>query len=121
MDHETFRSAYSFKPQAVVTAIINRAAIFIEFFVPWLTPVLQNHDELVLECDIPLVPQALPFLHTVLEIPIHIDGIDQPLIIPAEIKVGPNWYDMKEEQKYMKELQGGQSANTLPPGISGTL
>jgi len=97
VDNTAFRSAYSFVPQAMVGDVINRAAAVAE----WVLsnegglPLLQVHDELVFEVPNENMESALPKIRALMEPPIHVDR-DDPLIIPSEISIGPNWKDVEE-------------------------
>jgi DNA polymerase I-like protein with 3'-5' exonuclease and polymerase domains len=63
-------------------------------------PLLQVHDEIVVhakgEPDSPQVQKYAELLKRVMEYPIHFPDVEQPLVIPAEVSVGKNWYDQKK-------------------------
>lgn len=97
LDQELFRSAYSFLPSATVADIINQAFYQLDAELPegdW--PVLQVHDELVIECDEGHVNQVAALVKQRCEVTIRVPEIDQPLLIPAEVSSGPNWFDMEK-------------------------
>ena len=96
LDDETFRSAYSFIPQATVSDIISRAFFRVEALVPGVLPILQVHDEVCFSCPKELLEEALPKIKRLLEPPIKIPGQFQPLVIPCDIEVGRNWWDVEE-------------------------
>jgi len=94
LDEETFRSAYGFLPQSLVVDIINKALVNLTQILPeYCHVVLQVHDELVVEAVDYKVPECIELMRTACEIPIMIPPVIYPLIIPAEIGVGDNWYD----------------------------
>lgn len=96
LDDETFRSGYAFGPQSTIGDIINRGFFLLNTKLPSSCRlVLQVHDELVIECPETLLHVVARMVKDVLEIPIVFPGIDQPLVIPAELKVGKNWFDME--------------------------
>jgi uracil-DNA glycosylase family 4 len=97
MDEETFRSAYAFLPQSLIADIINQAFFTLDKSLPaGCRLILQVHDELVIEADESLVPEVIALMRTAIEIPIRFENVDVPMIIPQEIKIGPNWFDTKE-------------------------
>ena len=95
LDDSLYRSAYSFVPQATVADLINRAFAYAEAILEpeGCFPILSVHDEICFSCPIENVGQAIPKIKNLLEYPIQVKGVDVPLVIPVEIKVGPNWYD----------------------------
>ncbi len=97
MDEATFRSAYSFIPQAVVGDIINRAIGLAEYILPKGNyPVMQVHDEIVWEVERSRLDEMCTIIKNLMEYPIKFDGVDELLVIPTEIAVGDNWWDTKE-------------------------
>jgi uracil-DNA glycosylase family 4 len=97
MDEDTFRSAYAFLPQSLIADIINHAFFRLDQTLPaGCRLILQVHDELVIEADEDKVAQVVELMRKEIEFPICIEGVELPMIIPQEIKVGPNWYDTKE-------------------------
>ncbi len=98
MDHATYREATAYKPQSIVGDIVNRALVLAEFAVQFLKPVLLVHDEIDCEVEAFEKNRAVKALHNILEYPLEIKGVEEPLLIPAEIKVGSNWYDVEAEE-----------------------
>lgn len=112
---ETLRSAFAFLPQSTIADIINRAfglaeAVLSEFQV---FPLITVHDEIVFlapECGLEESTRAIQRL---VEFPIEFPGVKHPLIIPAEIKVGPSWYAQEplgeylEGREYIKSVMTG--------------
>ena len=97
MNPATFRSAYSFLPQAIVAHLINRALYMLDRTLPeGAFPVMQVHDEIVVECDDAQVPAVARLLKQHLELEIQIPGVDVPLLIPAEVSFGQNWMDQED-------------------------
>lgn len=98
LDENTYRAAYSHTAQSLVADIINRAVTLAdELFRPdECRPVLQVHDEIVFMCREKLVDLYVPRIREIMQYPIKYPGIDQPLVIPVEINVGPDWYNQKE-------------------------
>ncbi len=97
LNRETIRSAVAFVPQSTVGDIINRAFFILSNKLPpKCFPILQVHDEIVVEALEEDVSWCVALIRDCLQIPILIEGIKQPLKIPCEIKIGPNWFDMKE-------------------------
>lgn len=101
-DDDTYREAYSHSAQHVVAQVINRAFCLATELMPAQEayPLLQVHDEIVVhakgEPDSPEVLRYATLLKRVMEYPISFPGVDRPLVIPAEVSVGRNWYDQKK-------------------------
>lgn len=100
---DLFRQAYAHRPQSHVGDIVNRAfhigdAILDE---RQCYPLLQAHDEIVWHCRREAVRLALPIIRSLLEYPVAFPKVDIPLAIPAEITVGPNWYDQMEPSEWL--------------------
>lgn len=97
LDSAGFRSAYAFLPQSTVGDIINWAFYRLEERLPkGAFPVLQVHDEIVVECRENQVPQVIEIMREEMEMDIPVKGVDIPLRIPAEFSVGKNWWDQEE-------------------------
>ena len=94
MDDQLFREAYSHYCQSTVADLISVGLQELDDLEYEL--LLQVHDELVLQCwekDIETTARAVKLA---LERPMKFEGVEEPLVIPVGIKVGPNWYDMEE-------------------------
>lgn len=92
-DNSVIRDAVSFEPQSTVGDVCNE--IFREMYRMRDEykgmPVLQVHDEVVIECPDDYVDTCVSLLRQVAQIPLHLNKSLPPLIIPLEIKVGDNW------------------------------
>jgi DNA polymerase-1 len=95
LDDSLFRQAYNHYCQSVVADVINAGLVSLDA-IPEIDVLLQVHDELVCQCDIDKAEWGVTTVRNAMEIPITFPGVDVPLVIPAEIAVGPNWYDVKE-------------------------
>jgi len=93
-DNSSLRSAIAFLPQSTVGDIINQALYLIEQQMPDRI-ICQVHDEIVMEVFEDEVLQASKLMYEACEKPIYIQGVEDPLIIPLEIKIGPDWYNVK--------------------------
>lgn len=98
IDDDLLRQAYSDFAQSTVACLINRAFSILDdiFRGPEARLKLQVHDEIDLSVDPDRVQETARIVKNVMEYPLHFPGIDVPLIIPAEISAGPNWYEQKE-------------------------
>lgn len=100
LDHATFRSAYAFEPQSTVGDIINHVFHVTDKELPLISPkcfpLLQVHDEIVFEVEKGKEPECLDVIKKAYNVPLKYEGVDEPLIIPVEIKIGPNWWDLEE-------------------------
>ena len=98
LDDALFRSAYSFKPQAMVADVIAEALGRAEESLSAVggLPIIQVHDEIDFIVPKDNLDKALPLVKQIMEIPIIVEGTPEPLIIPTEVSYGPNWYDQTE-------------------------
>lgn len=94
LDEELFRAAYSWVCQSLVADVLLAALVELDELGEEI--LLQVHDELVLQCDEDKVPETAQRIRSAMEREIKVPGVQTPLVIPCEIKVGKNWYDMKE-------------------------
>lgn len=97
-DDDMFRAGYSHSAQSIVADVINRAiSLADEIFDPSEAQILlQVHDEILVQVKETLVRKYSELLRRLMEYPIYFEGVSEPLIIPADIKIGPNWLDVKE-------------------------
>lgn len=96
LNDQTLREAVAHEPQSTVGDLINHAFFRLDLDGDgvWY-PLIQAHDEVVLEVPEAHVTEAVDRLRHWLEYPLAYPWLSQPLVIPAEIKVGTNWFDMK--------------------------
>lgn len=104
IDSDLFMEAYSHRCQHMVAYLINRSlALCAEFFDPKECYVKhQVHDEIIFGCknDPKVIDHYGQLIYKFMEYPVKIEGVDVPLIIPAEVTYGPNWY--KQELLHRK-------------------
>lgn len=94
-DEALFRSATAQLPQSTVADIINRGFFLLDEKLPeGCFPLLQAHDEIVVEALEERADECVNLIRECLEIPISFPGLP-PLTIPAEISKGPNWWNQK--------------------------
>ena len=96
LDNSTFRDCYSHICQSTVADIIHRSVVVAELILDDCVPVLQIHDELVFSCATKKLESNCRKIKNIMEYPIQIDGVPEPLVIPAEISYGPNWLDQEK-------------------------
>ena len=99
LNRETMRSAIAFVPQSTVGDIINQAFFKLSNELPPnCFPILQVHDEIVIEAPEvdSILERCVDLIRRHLEVYISFDGVSRLLSIPCEIKIGRNWFDMKE-------------------------
>lgn len=96
LDDELYRTAYSDSAQSIVAAIINRAFGLADDVLPESEayPLLQVHDEIVFAVK-DGAERHLRTVKNLLEYPVYFPGVDQPLIIPADIGLGKDWHNQK--------------------------
>jgi DNA polymerase-1 len=95
-DEELYRAAYSHYCQSTVADIINLALSELESGPEWMETLLQVHDELVIQVPEDKVIEGCRLVKRALEKPMVFSRIDEPLIIPAEIATGRNWFDVEK-------------------------
>lgn len=114
MDDELYRAAYSHYCQSTVADLILLALN--DLVEGGIDVLLQVHDELVVQCDESDVERCVVRVRQAMERPIEIPGVSTPLVIPAEIKVGRDWYNTmplekwKESQLGLKKSQDKENA-----------
>ena len=92
LDDSTYREAYAFEPQSLVADVCNSVFTSLSNTLDsdcW--PLLQVHDEVVIECPKDKVDYVVDSFTKASFIPLFINEI--PLIIPIDISIGPNWRD----------------------------
>jgi uracil-DNA glycosylase family 4 len=98
---DTFREAYSWYPQSTVGDLINLALV--ELVDLGVDVLLQVHDELVCQCPESEVEPIAEKIRCHMERPISIPGVDIPLTIPVEIKVGRDWHNTMSLSKWKEQ------------------
>ena len=96
IDNALFRAAYDWICQSTVADIINQALVELDQLE--VEVLLQVHDELVFQCeDDPIViKDTVRKIKNAMEISLTFPGVDVPLVVPVEIAVGKNWFDVVE-------------------------
>ncbi len=94
MDETLFRAAYSHYCQSTVAHLIDMALVELDSL--GFDLLLQVHDEIVLQCSEFEVDAAARAITDAMAIPLKFEGVDEPLVIPIDIHVGPNWYETEE-------------------------
>lgn len=92
LENDTFRAAYSHSCQSTVADVILKAIV--ELDKEGVEILLQVHDELVVQCPEDQIDQTARMVKKAMEIPIKIEGVEAPLTIPVEIKIGPDWWNL---------------------------
>jgi DNA polymerase-1 len=105
LDETTLRSAIATLPQSLIADIINAALARADHYMHerWgdrARPLMQVHDEIVYEVDEDLVDEVIPFIIQNTEVPIKFPLVDVPLVVPVELKLGPNWLDCVSYEKW---------------------
>jgi len=95
-DESLFRSATAQLPQSTVGDIINRGFFLLDERLPeGCFPLLQVHDEIIVEALEDKVDECVKLIRECLEIPIEFPNLP-PLLIPADISKGPNWWNQEK-------------------------
>lgn len=105
MEQDLFREAYSHSAQSLVGSLINRAfALVDDIWDPTIAyPLLQVHDEIVAMARESEAVGIGRQLKAFMEYPLVFRGVPEPLVIPAEVAIGRNWYDVKPLEIVEKE------------------
>lgn len=95
-DNSVMRDAVAFEPQSTVGDVCNM--IFLRLHqrlkAP-AVPILQVHDEVVVECLDEQVSYVADEMRKAAAIPLNLnDGKIEPLLIPLDVGVGKNWKDV---------------------------
>ncbi len=94
-DENTYKEAIAFQPQSTVADDVNMGLLQLHYTLPeGARLILQVHDEVVVLCPDALVDEVVQLIKHVYSRPMRIHNDE--LIIPIEVKVGLNWYEMKE-------------------------
>jgi DNA polymerase-1 len=96
LDHATFRDATSFEPQSLVGDATNIIFTGLDRELDSdCYPVLQVHDEVVVECPDKKIGHVLDTLREVGQVELWINE-DVPLIIPMDIGIGKDWKNCED-------------------------
>jgi len=103
MDDDLYRQAYSHYCQSTVADLINLALC--DLTDDGVDVLLQIHDELVIQCDDrpEEIERHIGLMKQRMERPLQIPGVDTPLVIPADIKIGYDWYNTRSVSEWRKE------------------
>lgn len=102
MDDDLFRQAYSHYCQSCVGDLIMLALI--ELDDAGMEILLQVHDELVCQVPVECVDEGCALVKRCMERPMQIEDTPEPLVIPAEIKVGFDWFNVKSLPEFKQSL-----------------
>ena len=94
LDQSLFASGVAFVPQSTVGEILEEGIQKIHTEMGYVQPLLNVHDEVVVQLKKEDVPQAIKDIRKRLSIPLQIHG--RELIIPCDFKTGPSWGDLEE-------------------------
>ncbi len=97
VDDEMYRKAYSHSCQSTIADLIYYAVVELDDLGVEL--LLQVHDELVLQCPVNDLDATCKIVKRAMEREIKVPGVEAPLIIPVEIQVGDNWYDVRQYEE----------------------
>lgn len=105
LDNQMFRDAYSHYCQSTIGDLINLGLCELHdwcFDRPDLGMeiLLQVHDELVCQCNEDRVEEGVEMVRRALEREMVIPGASRPLVIPAEVKVGRDWFNTMSLDKW---------------------
>jgi len=93
-DNQTYRAAYAQEPQSTIGDVNNKIFYLCdELMDSDCHPVLQVHDETVVECPDEKVDLVIEQMKKIAQIPLFIN--ESPLFVPIDISVGKNWRETK--------------------------
>lgn len=93
-DNSTLRAAVAFEAQSVVGDVCNIIfrLLYERLKLP-SQPLLQVHDEVVVECPDEEIEHVKAEMQKAAVVPLNLNENIEPLVIPIEISVGRNWRD----------------------------
>ena len=91
LDRQTYKQGYAFIPQSTVTDI-NKIALHRMSKHIW--PLMDTHDGMLISVPRSQINEAVKWLVDAYNVEVEIHGIKH--IIPIEVTVGENWYEMEE-------------------------
>lgn len=94
LSDDLIRSAVAFVPQSTVGEMTQLGTKNLYEKERKFEPLLNNHDEVLGQCKVEDLLECGRALHKHMTIPLEING--KKLIIPLELKSGPNWGDLKD-------------------------
>lgn len=94
MNDNLFRAAYAFSPQNTVGEMLTCAIQRIDDNIPEVEILLNNHDEVMMQCNEGIWESVIPKVRECMEEELMING--RSLVIPVDFKIGPSWGDAKE-------------------------
>ena len=97
-----YRVAYAFSPQNTVGESLEDDIQQIWSNCPWVVPLLNVHDELVMEIEPHGFARTVRSICSIFERPLQVRN--RELIIPVDISAGPSWGDTIELSKEKKSL-----------------
>jgi uracil-DNA glycosylase family 4 len=115
MDEALFRIGFSFRPQSTVVGITNMAFRRLDAW-GWKM-VLQVHDFVGIEYPLELEAECCRALQAAFNTPLTLNG--RTIVIPVDIKAGPNWRDMKPVEIPTDELAESVHGVHQPARIPG--
>ena len=86
------REAIAYLPQSTVADVLNIG--WRKLYDLGYEILIQVHDSVLVQVPTPVKKATLIEIKEALEIPIYING--RTLVIPADVKVGPNWKDLEK-------------------------
>ena len=103
LDEETYRAAYSHYCQSTVADLILDGLNELEE--SGVEVLLQIHDELVVQCDDnpTSIRETAAKVKKAMERPLFIKGVDTPLVIPVEMKIGKDWFNTVGVEEYLSK------------------
>ena len=93
-EHATYRAAYAHEPQSTCGDVNNEIFFKCDELLEHGYPLIQVHDETVLEVPDEYVDEAVKRFQEFARTPLFIN--DVPLFIPLDISIGKNWGKMTE-------------------------
>lgn len=94
LNDNLFRSAIAFVPQSTVGRMLQLAIQEIDDELDYMEPLLNVHDEVVVQLKKEDVPRGIKDIRKRMERPLEIKG--RTLVIPCDFKTGSTWGDLEE-------------------------
>lgn len=111
-DEQLLKEGLAYIPQSTVADVLNQGLIELwewtkDFPQLGMEVLLQVHDSIVVQVprDVKSIESACNVMHKMMYRPIELEG--KILKIPVDFKVGDNWDDMVDKEKYLGGLRSG--------------
>jgi len=113
-DNTTFQIARAFRPQSSISDVNNIAFCRTDLElrkegIGW--PLMPEHDEIVFMLKKDKVHQGVEIIRNAYKVPLRFERTKYPLVIPVDVEIGFNWWDVDDYDKDINYERLGESLN----------